>query len=125
MKIDLTTNVEILYNSDLKNKILVQIPQTKYHVLCTYKKSKRLWNIHVLELLSAKRKIVCENVTPEVITEMVHNILSKKITVTLKKNKKIKEVAQLLKQITTNYQKNELQRNNLKRTHKSTRHASS
>lgn len=113
------TNVELLYHEDLKNKVLIQIPNTPYHILCTYIKKSDKWNIHVLELLSSKRKKIADNVIQSVATEIIKRTVDNGKNQALKHSEKIETFANELKQTIYRFSKkqktNELQRNRINR----------
>lgn len=75
MNLEKFTNVEILFHEDLKNKVLIRVPKTPYHVLCTYLKTTGGWNVHVLELTSTKRKQIAHNITNDAASNLVEWIL--------------------------------------------------
>lgn len=68
------TNVELLYNSNLSNKTLIKIPNTKYHLLCTCTKG-RLWNAHIIEMTSCKRKVVAMQIKEKELAKLINYIL--------------------------------------------------
>lgn len=112
------TNIELLYHADLKNKVLIQIPNTPYHILCTYVKKSDTWNLHILELLSTKRKKIATNVTQETATEIIKRTTADGKTRSLKHVGKINQFAENLKS-TVNKQnkkqhKNGIQQNRIR-----------
>lgn len=99
------TNVEIIYNEDLKNKLLIKIPHTKYHLLATYKKSTQKWSILALELTSTKRKLVAKEVMGRIMDDLVHNIIKQKNNINFKNKTNIKEIITTLKTYIENRKK--------------------
>jgi superfamily I DNA and/or RNA helicase len=75
MNIENLTNVEIIYNTNLKNKLLIQIPHTQFHILCTYKKKSAAWDVYVLELTSTKRKKIGSNISKESVAMVVEQTI--------------------------------------------------
>lgn len=65
MEIGELTNAEILYHSDLKNKVLASIPHTPFHILCVYGKATDTWDMYLIELISSKRKVIGRNMPQE------------------------------------------------------------
>lgn len=50
--------MELLIDADLKNKILLPIPRTPFHLLGVYRKDVDGWDLIVLELTSEKRRLI-------------------------------------------------------------------
>lgn len=98
MKIGDLTNVELLYNEDLKNKILVKIGGTKYHMLCTYVKKTDLWNAHIIEMVSSKRKIIAQQINEADLAKLINHTLNSPIR-SYKHLDNIKEFAEELRNI--------------------------
>lgn len=120
MNIENLTNVEILWDSNLKNKLLIQIPHTHYHILCTYIKTKKVWNAYIIELTSTKRKQIGCNISKDTASLLIEQVLKEGQHTTLKNKKNFKALTQEFKQkiehiINNKNNKNEkLQRSNLK-----------
>ena len=103
MKVKDLTNAEILYKSDLKNKVLIQVPNTKFHILCSYIKSTDKWDIHLMELISSKRKKLAENLQEKIVSAFVTKIVNDGQNLSLKYTTTIKIFSQYLtKQIKKN-----------------------
>jgi len=74
MNIENITNVEILYNTNLKNKGLVKIPKTNYHLI--YSKTRTgLWNLHMIEMMGCKRKALIRQIEEGKLAEIINYIL--------------------------------------------------
>lgn len=94
------TNAEILYHSDLKNKVLIQVPNTRYHILCSYIKSKDGWDMHLMDLLSSKRKKLADSVPLSIANYMVTKVVNDGLNLSLKYAVEFKMFSQhLIKQI--------------------------
>jgi len=110
MNIENLTNVEILYNSNLKNKILIQIPKTNFHILCSYIKKNNAWNIHIVELISTKRKQIASKVSKKTVSETVERVLKEGMNNSFKNKRNFKQISEEIKtKIQKIQQKNDLQ----------------
>lgn len=79
MNIKNLTNVEILYNCDLKNKMLIKVPNTKFHLICTLIQRTGLWNLHIIELESTRRKLLAKQVNTEKMEKLINYIIENPI----------------------------------------------
>lgn len=69
------TNSEILYHADLKNKVLVKVPNTRFHILCTLVKSTELWNAHIIDMMSSRRKLIAKQIEQRNLTKLIMGVL--------------------------------------------------
>ncbi len=90
------TNAEILYHEDLKNKVLIQVPNTKYHILCSYIKSNNTWTMHLVDLISGKRTSLATGATQELASFMIKKITEDGKSLSLKYTKTFKMFSQHL-----------------------------
>lgn len=70
------TNVEIIYREDLKNKLLVAIPKTPYHILFSYTKKNNKWRATLVQIMTNKRKTIAEKLNDNGVAELTTFILT-------------------------------------------------
>lgn len=74
MNIESITNVEILYNSNLSNKALIKIPNTRFHLLCIHTQTG-LWDAYIIEMMDCKRKKITEQIKEKELAKLINYIL--------------------------------------------------
>jgi hypothetical protein len=92
------TSVELTYNNKLKNKILIEIPHTNYHLLGTMK-DKKLWDISILNQIGCCKRNIITNLSDKEFTELIVVMLAHPEQTNYKKQPKIKDIKEQIKSI--------------------------
>ena len=71
----LPTGIEIIYNVELNNLILIAIPKTQYHILGE-KKHNGNWNIGIINRLGCYKRKIGEDILESDFTVLINLILN-------------------------------------------------
>ncbi len=101
--------IELLYREGIDNKVLMKIPNTKFHLIFTYVKSKDSWNVHALELMSTKRAVIATGITKQAASSLAEMFL-RNAEISFKDPNNLKQFAlELSKLLITKNKHHELQ----------------
>jgi hypothetical protein len=79
LPIRVPTNVEIIFkdNEENRNKLYVNIPYTRYTLVCTLV-ARNNWSTELVDLEGTDREAVSENLTTDQMAKIANALLSKK-----------------------------------------------
>lgn len=75
----LPTGVEIIYDTELKNLLLIEIPKSKFYILGT-KQPNNNWNVGIIDKLGSYKRKIEDNVTERSFKTLINTIISEEET---------------------------------------------
>lgn len=79
----LPTGVEIIYNTQLKNMLLVEIPRSKFHILGV-KQLNNNWNIGIIDKLGSYKRKIEDNITERTFKTLINTIINEEKEINFK-----------------------------------------
>jgi len=72
---NIPTNVEIILNEELEDKILIPIPRTKFAILGQLTKEKK-WNIAIISKIGSVKKYIGKEISDEKFNVLIQKTLA-------------------------------------------------